>query len=78
MQGTDNWEKRRRLSCCAICGSFCSSPEQGLSFGLDNQGCVSKGWRRREPIRTPQGRVVGQPRFGTIHEVGDQSLLVLS
>jgi hypothetical protein len=64
MQGTDSLEKRRRLSCCTISGSCCSSPEQGLSFELDNQGCVSKGWRRREPIKMPQGMMLNNHVLG--------------
>jgi len=50
MQGTDNLEKRRRIIVLCDLLNLCSSPEQGLSFVLDNQGCGSKGWRRREPI----------------------------
>jgi hypothetical protein len=47
---------------------LCSSPEQGLSFVLDNQGCGFKGWRRREPITNAARVTVEQPRFGTKHE----------
>jgi hypothetical protein len=54
MQGSGNLNKRRRLSCRASFGNLDSSLEQGLRFGLDN----IKGWRRREPIKMPQGRML--------------------
>jgi len=49
MQGTDNFEKRKRVSCRVI------SAEQGLKFELDDQGCASKGLASREPITGSKG-----------------------
>lgn len=74
MQGTDNL----RLSCRAIFGALFSSPEQGLSFELDNQGVRVQGLVSK---RTNHKAVRGDRWTTTFWDnarVGDQSLLVLS
>lgn len=74
MQGSGNLNKRRRLSCRASFGNLDPSLAQGLRFGLDNyQGMASKGANHNAARED-----VEQPRFGRMHKVGDQSLLVLS
>jgi hypothetical protein len=62
---------------CNLC-TFYSSPEQGLKFKLDKSRVRVPGMAFEGANHRLQGVAVGQPRFGTVHEVGDQNLLVRS
>jgi len=65
--------KRRRLSCRASFGNLDPTLEQGWRFGV--------GQSSRDGVEGSQSQHckegVEQPRFSTVHKVGDQSLLVL-